>query len=311
MKKAWLRQIEITLMSYKLKRKFIIADYANGKNALNIKISGNKYLSSLKDEFTIEIDNLTYKEVVEIISGQYYEVEIKAGYKELGLKSIFKGSIFYISNKFGNGKTNTIIILCTSNLVAKFGQAKLNLTLNSGINLYAAIKFILKKSGLDNAYIDEDFKNRFLQEVESANKTISNWLDVFTKSNDLVINADSTKGVDVSLWSPYKKDNRIVFLKNDNVLLVGGYPTLNSEGIDLNILPTISLFPGDTIQIDNSILDLSVSSKSEVTSNPAMYLNSEGKYMIYQLSYNLTNRDSEFNVNILAKSRNLINEVIK
>lgn len=307
--KAWIRQIEIILTSNVLKKKVVFgANHNNGQDDLNISVTGKKYLSALKDAFTIRIDNLTYKEIIELISGQYYDVEIKAGYKN-AVHSIFKGSVLYISNNLGDGKTNTVIILCASRLVAAYGQSRLNLSLNSGINLYSAINFIAKYAGINNTYIDEDFKYRFQKNRTEATSTIGSWLDLLSKSNGLVVRSDFTSGADISIWSPYKKDTRLIKLNNSNVILTGGFPTLTSEGIVVHVMPTFNFMPGDTISIDNSLLNIAAETSDEVYENKGFYFDESGNYMIFELEYDLSNRGGNFEVTIEAKARNLITKL--
>lgn len=132
--KAWMRILEVHLTSRLLKRKFIFGTNDDvTDNNLNISITGSKYMSTLKDICTIKIDNLTYDEIIAIIKGQYYDVEVRCGYKDAGSRIIFKGGVLYISNSLNSDKTNTAIILCGSQLVARYGQSRINLTLNSDI----------------------------------------------------------------------------------------------------------------------------------------------------------------------------------
>lgn len=306
---AWKRLLEIDLRSTKRKKQLIIKQKEQG-NSLDITVVGTKYLSVLKDNFKIIIKNLTYKEVLEIIDGEYFEVEIKAGYESTGAKSIFKGSVMYVSNNLEDRKTNEVIILCASKLIAAYGQSRMNLSLNSGINMYSALNYILKRAGIQNSYIDEDFKDRIIKETLNISSSTASWLDAFTKSNNFVSNVDATLGNGVSIWSPYRKDSRIVKVTNKTILLTGGYPTVSSEGVLLSVLPTFNFVPGDTIQIDNSIIDVSIQSQTEITENQALYISTNGRYLIYQLEYNLTNRNDEFSINILAKSKDVIQKII-
>lgn len=302
-KKIWKRVIEITLTSSKLKKKMIL------KNGLYINVIGKKFLSSLKDEFKVDIYNLTYKEIIKIINGEYFDIEIKAGY-ESAIHTIFKGGILGISNDFGDGKTNIVTFLCASTIVAKFGQSKLNLTINSGMNIYSAINFICKRAGINNTYIDEDFKNQTLKQIETANTNISSWLDLFTKNQNYFVQSDSTGKTDISVWSPYRKDKRFIKLSSKLITLTHGFPNLTSDGLEFYILPTFNFMPGDTIQLDNSLINVTIDSKSEIYENKGFYFDESGKYIIYTLEYNLSNRDSGFEVKILCKARNLISKLI-
>lgn len=307
---CWMRDIAVILTSKTLNKQMIFGqNWKQGKEDLDITINGSKYLSGLKDEFTIKIDNLTYNELLELVVGQYYDVEIKCGYRSSGIHTIFKGGVLYISNDIESRKTQSIIILCASKLVAKYGQQRLSLGLNSGINMYSAINFLMRRAGVKNSNVSEEFKNRIIRESEQVSSTINSFIENFTQANNMLINSDSSYGNDVTIWSPYRTDARLYDLTSNVTILVGGYPQLTSDGLSMSVLPSFNFMPGDTIKIDNSIINLGVYSKSEVFSNKGFYLDEDGKYMIFQLSYSLQNRGSEFSVRILAKSRGLMSKI--
>lgn len=304
-KRAWMRELEIILTSEKLKKKMIFGDrWKNGGNDLSIRVTGTKKLSSMQDMFTIKIENLTYSEIVQLIDGQYYDVEIKCGYRNLGKNevfTIFKGGVTYISNELGDRKTNSVRIFCSNNLVAKFSQSRINLTLNSGINMFSALDFISKRSGMSNFSIDESLKNRIINDTTTINTNFSTFIENFTKNNNLVINGDSSYNSDYNVWTP-RVNKRTIVLTDSTVILTGGYPTLTSEGVKIMLMPTFNFMPGDIIKIDNSILDIGITSASEITENVGYYLDKEGKYVITQIGYNLANRSDSFEMSIIAKS---------
>ena len=320
--KVWLRQFEITFISNITKQKMVISDYADGKNTISINITGTKCLTILKDEFTIEINNLTYLQILQLIDGQFYDVEIKVGYKNIGLHSVFKGGIIYISNNLGDRKTNTVIILCGSKFISAYGQSRLNYCLTSGVNMYQAISFLLNKSGIKNFGIDPSFKERILTETVNANSSVASWLDNYITQNQLVANVDYTTNNIVNIWDPFGKSRNVVRLNQNNILLTGGYPRLTSQGLELTILPTQKLSPGDIIEIDNSLINIPIRDRDDLSSALGIYLdnstnvkdviagNTYGQYMIYEIEYNLQNRDADFSLKIIAKSRNLIKKLI-
>lgn len=306
--KAWMRILEITLISETLKKKITFGNnWEKGLNDLNIKVEGSKYLSSMKDRFTVSISNLTYKEITALISGQFYSIEIKAGYRSSPAKTIFKGGVLYISNNLDDGKSNTVVILCASEAIAKYGQTRMNLSYNSGINMYSAISYICKKAGCDssNSYIDEDFKNNILKENEIASGSINSWLDLLCEKKGYVVSTDSTLGSDISIWNPYRRDKRKLVLDNSNVILVGGYPTLDSDGLKLNVLPTISFCPGDTVKIDNTIINIGVTNEDEAYKNLGQFLDEDGNYIIYQVDVNLENRSSTYMYTLHCKAKSI------
>ena len=310
MMKAWMRDLQVSFSSSLMKKKLVFGtQWKQGKEDLAISIEGTKYLSSMKDSFTIRISNLTYGELIQLIKGQYYDIEIKAGYRSKGAETIFKGAVIYMSYEKKSPTTNTVIVLAGSKLVAKYGQSRMNLGLHSGINMYSALKFVCKRAGVLNANIDQSFKNKVIRDVISVQGTAANWIDNFCSSNNLIASSDSSYSNDMTIINPYKTNNRVIKLDSEKVVLVSGYPKLNSDGLSMTVLPTFNFMPADVIVIDNSIIDLSVSSASGKEFNKAAFLDEDGKYLITQLDYSLDNREDSFNVNILAKARSLYSKV--
>ena len=307
--KAWMRDLQVILTSDTMKSSIAFGqEWKKGKNDISIEVKGTKYLSAMKDSFTIRITNLTYSELVQLIIGKYYGIEIKAGYRNRGAQTIFKGAVIYMSYEKQDVTTNTVIILAGSKMVAAYGQSRMNLSLNSGINMYSALKFICRRAGITNANIDEDLKNRVIRDTASSQGTVGSWLESFSTVNNFIVDSDSSYGNDATIISPYRTNNRVIKLDSNKITLVSGYPKLNSDGLSLTILPTFNFMPMDVIVIDNSIIDISVDSSNSKQFNNAMYLDEDGKYLITQIEYDLQNRGDSFNVHILAKARSLYSQ---
>lgn len=305
--KAWMRDLQVILSSSSLKNSVSFGkEWQKGKEDIAIDIDGTKYMSSMKDSFTVRLSNLSYAEVVRLIMGQYYDIEIKAGYRSRGAETIFKGAVIYMSYEKQSATDNTLIILAGSKLVAKYGQSRMNLSLKSGINMQAALKFICKRAGIQNSNVDKSLKERVIRTAFSSQSTINETIDVFASSNSFIINSDSSYGNDITVINPYKSNSRVIELNSDKIVLVNGYPKLNSDGLSMTLLPTFNFMPIDTIVIDNSIIDISTESTSNL--NNSMFLDADGKYMITQLSYKLQNREESFYVNLIAKSRSLFSK---
>lgn len=298
---AWMRYLSIRLTSKLLKKTIT---FESGEHEFNIKVTGTKYLSAIKDNFVVEISNLTYNEIVQMIDGQYEDVEIIAGYLSGNRNTIFNGGLLYISNDIKDRETNTVYLICASKAVAKFGKRRLNLTLNSGINMYSALTFICKRAGISDANIGTEFKVRLLSDGLVCNGAIANILDQISKqSNSWQVNSDSINGSTVNVWDVNRKASRLIKLREDNIMITNGYPTVNSDGLSLAILPTFNFMPGDVIQIDNNLIDISVSSVSEaMEASRATYFDNNGQYMILEETYCLENRGSSFNLSIRARS---------
>lgn len=311
-KKAWKRVLTVTLKSTKFKKAFVFGEnYLEGKDDLYIRANIKKYMSSLKDIATIEIDNITYNEMSQIIMGEFYDVEIRAGYQKGNINKVFSGGVLYLSNKLNPDKTNTLYILCASNLVAKYGQSRINLTLNSGINLYSAIEFICRRAGVPNSNVSTQFKKIFLDEVMNVNDNVGTWIDKLCSNNSSYItNSDSVLENTFSIFDSTKSNSRVIALKNSDILLTGGYPRLTTDGLTLNMLPTFNFICGDIIKIDNSILDISVTTKEEIAKNYAAYFSQKGEYMITEMNYELENRGQTFNLELHCKNRDRISAYI-
>ena len=308
--KAWMRVLRVTLTSRKLKKQMVFGNsqFTTGFD-LAIDVSGYKYLSSLKDNCTVKLTNLTYNEVMQIIVGEFYDVKIEAGYRDSSVQTIFDGGVLYISNAREDATTNTVIILCASKLVARYGQSRINLTLNSGINMYSAIKFGLKRAGISEVTISEQLKKRILSDKENVADSPQSWIDKLTKINDsFCVNADSSVNPNsiVSIFDANRSNARVITLKRDQLDLSSGYPRLTSDGLSMAVLPTFGYMCGDVIKIDNSLIDISVTSKDEISKNYGKYFDEEGCYMIYQIGYTLQNRGSSFSLDLTCKTQSLI-----
>lgn len=312
MKKAWMRELEVILTSEKIKKQKIFgSNWKKGGNDLTISVSGTKRLSSMADKFTIQIENLTYNQILELIDGEYYDVEIKCGYRnkdKTGAFTIFKGGVSYISNVLGDRKSNTVYIFCANKLVAKYGQSRINLTLNSGINMFSALDFISRIAGIKEFNIDESLKNRVNRDTTTISTNFANFIDNFTNNNNLMINGDASYNSDYSVWTP-RSDRKTIVLKDSTFILTGGYPTLNSEGVHIALIPTYNFMPGDVIKVDNSILDIGITSESGISENVGYYLDNENKYVITNIEYDLENRGSNFSIFLLAKSYSYYNQI--
>lgn len=308
--KLWMRDLTVTFDNGKQKITFG-DNRKKGLPNLDIDIVINKYMSPVKDEATIRITNLTYYEVVLLMQGKFTNVEIRAGYKDTGNLPVFKGGVIYISNSLGNRKENTIIILCASELVAKYQSNFLNLSLNSGINIYSALNAICKRANIRDANISPRFKTEFLRNVVTVSSSAPDYFNnLLNKNGDYFTNSDSINGSTFSIYNITKTNGRIIPLSNEFISLLGGYPQLTTEGLRITVTPTFNFMCGDTIKIDKRIINMPVESNSTKNKTIGYFLDEDGLYVIYQMTYNLTNRNSDFSINMLCKSRNRLNKVL-
>lgn len=305
-KVCWMRQIEIRLYSELTNKKIVFGGI--NKNQLSINVKGNKYISALKDKGTCTISNLTYAQISEIILGKYYQIEIWAGYRTQQLQCYFKGEISYISDKIRARRDHECYIIFASKMVASYSQSRMNLTLNSGINLYAAFNYICLTKGINPSHLPQSLKNEFLTEVTQNYGTpatlceqLANNTSTFTLDTDPSVDGGGV--VDCTTFS----DKRFIRLNPNTINFTKGNPTLDSDGLHITVLPTFCFKPGDIIIIDNSILDLSISNAESVPSTfKSNYIDPNGAYMIIELDYNLENRGPNFEINIKARALNII-----
>ena len=309
MKKAWGRRLIITLTSTSFKKKLVFGD--NYENDLQITVNGSKYLSYLKDECIIKITNLTYSEIVQIIQGQFFEVTVQCGYKTTNLTTIFDGGIIYISNEKTDLTSQTVILLCGSKLVARYGQTRINLTLNSGINLYSASKYVTKLAGIRNANISTQLQKKFLDNQMTVNSSVSTWLEKLGTSNgQLIGNSDSSFDAVVSMYDVKNSTSRLITLNNEVISFVNGFPQLTSDGVTFTVLPGFNFVCGDRLKVDNSIIDISTSSRNEASKNYGQFLDTNQIYTVYQINFSLSNRTGNFYLALLCKSNALMKNLI-
>lgn len=297
----WMRKLKITLGNGR--QQFAIGDSDTNVD-LTIDTTVTKIMSPTADSALIKISNLTYKQVIQIITGEFYDVKIECGYRNTGTNLIFKGGVMYIGNELNSDRTNTISILCGSELVAKYGRTRLNLSFTSGINLFSALRFVCRLAGIPNTCISESFKTATVGVINSVSETPAMWIEKLMKYNkNYVANADSSLGATLSLFEASKSGRKIQIA---NELLSGGYPKLTSDGVSLSIFPTINIQPGDTILLDNSIIDISNDNLEE---QMGYYLDMSGEYVVYEVKYTLQNRGSNFSLHLSAKSRSSLSNI--
>ena len=298
---AWMRVLRITFTSQKYNLKMVFT-----QNDLTMKVKGDKYMGCLSDSCTITINNLTYSEIVKLIAGEFYDVVVECGYESGYLQTIFKGGVLYITNSLNDQKTTVTTILCGSDLVARFGQKRMNLSLQSGINIYTAVKYVCERAGIQNSNVSPAFKEKFLHEIMNANDTVGNWIDALARyDNSMISSSDSSLNSTVMIFDSIKDSQKIVQLSRNDLDLSGGYPQLDTSGLTLTVMPTMPFHCGDLIQIDPSIINID----DDGTQNTGIFLDPKGQYMIYQMHYELENRGSQFSVRMLCKSRSLLTNV--
>lgn len=308
-KKAWKRKLIVTLSSSICHRKMVFGDDLT--NNLNISIRGKKRLSTLQDEFTIEIKNLSYDKILELIKNKYFDVKIEAGYETGGIFTVYEGAVLYITNAKDDYNTNTCTILCANKLIAVYGQERMTMSLNSSINMYAALQYICKKAGINNANISDQLKKEILTDQETGSSGVAGWINQITSnSGNILVNTDSSVSNDISIWRKNYRLRGKINLTNQNIIASSGYPRLTNNGVNIKILPTMPILVGDTVSIDNSILDVSVSSSDEIYKNYTNFIDPKGEYIVYSIGYSLENRSRSFYLTLELKTKSLYGEIL-
>ena len=308
--KAWMRLLTVELTSTLTKQKITFGDK---QDDFSIKVNGTKYLSCLKDSCVVTISNLSYTQIVQLTYYKFTQIEVKAGYRTTGSVSIFKGYILSISPKQQSKIENEVYLLCTSKMLGLYNDRLINLSLNSGINMYSALSFIGKYAGIPHSNISESFKNKVITRcINTSGGAASIIEQLVNQGQTYVAQTDNTLDSIITIWDVYRTDKRVMELRKDNIIINHGYPTLSSEGLTLYVLPTFNFMPGDVIKIDNAIIDISTSSIEEVKSTPskAVYMDEFGEYMIYQVEYSFENRGETFELKLTCKKKDLLKGVV-
>ena len=316
MNNLWMRVLKVHLTSTKLKKTVTFGDqYLLGKHDYHIQCNIYKYMSGLSDACTIKIDNLNYSDLILLIKGEFYDVEIECGYRTGNVASVFKGGVLSITQKLGNLKTSTAYILCTSKALAKFGQSRLNLAFNSGINMYSAIEYACRRAGIKDANISSQLKKELLQANSSSNTNVTNFLQAIVNTNStFMMNTDASNGGStISIFNALKSDMQIINVDKKNIIFDGGFPTLTNDGATISLFPTFSFKPGQTIHVDNDIFDIHVGASGNASTlmqslskNYSYYLDTEGYYFVMEVTYTLDNRGDSFIAELKCKSRSLL-----
>lgn len=292
----------------------IAGNYNPSGNNFNIKISGSKYLATLKDKGTISIWNLEYDTIALIMAAELYRIEIKIGYDSLSsMITIAKGEISYISQKIHNKHDIETYISFASEYVARFSQNRINFNINSGVNLYSMLNYLFFEHGGATPILSSNLKSIVLDNVYNnygkpatiINSVIDNLNGEYQISTD-----GSLDGNVISVTNLSEK--RLIKINPNQISIANGNPTVTSNGLQISIFPTFNFVPGDVLQIDNSLIDISsgTNTAESITSTfNQNYLDANGCYMIQQIDYIFENRGNTFILNIKARALSLFQSI--
>ena len=305
---SWMRILKIKLSNDNGEVIEYIDDSSG--NGLNISVQGHKYLSAIKDDCTVTISNLTYSDVVRLISGKFYNITVTCGYRTSGVNTIFDGGILYVSNKINTDRSNDVIFICASQFVARAGQKRINLSPKSGVNYYSLIQYLNDRNLNINMNVSESLKEEKLETSMSENTTLTNWITLLLSEKlEYGVNVDATEGYSLSIFNIINDERKVHNISNSMINLSEGFPRLSTNGVSFSVMPTKNYHCGDIVKIDNSLINMAVTNKNDAYNYYGNYLDQNGEYMIYEIDFDLENRGQAFNIEINAKSLNLLKQV--
>lgn len=337
-----MRRLRVTLISDELEREVVFGDAAavmreRGEDYgsappddVSISISGSKYLTAQKDEFTIKISNIPTVaggegdaplSVICSIEKPYRYAAVYAGYGDQMMRVFLGYIVTATSKRSGNGVTNELILVCSAN--ATYGNLTgRSFTLKKGTSVYQALTFAAKMTKVQPISIDRSLKHNFLKSDTSFDGTIFSMLVALqNRDYEILCHTDFSSGVKVKVWKGRTTASRKYALDRQSVLIVGGYPNIEDQGVVLTTLPIFNYIPGDEITIDASLFDIPIESLSSYESSPQPYhylgeltLDEEtgayyGTFLIYELRYALQNRGGDFSVEIKGYAKSLYSAI--
>ena len=317
--KTWIRLLYVTFYNEDNTYSVTIGKTTDDSKKPAIVVTGNKYLSLVKDNFTIKIYNLPYKNLIDIMERKLFRVQIYAGYlnnqdpTNFEAKKLFDGGVINIVNDKRDWRDNVATFVCASRFVAKAQEWRCNITFASGINLYSAINYIGSRAGMTNMNISNDFKYRFKSAVSSAESTPISYLDeISNEDNQYFFNSDGSEDSEITAVNVGNQALRIIDIEASKGMIIGDAPELTSSGLTWESLPVYNYMPGDLCKIDNSLINLASGADtfSGAQSTPnAVYMSKQGYYYIFDLSYNLSNTNGQFMIKLHCKSKYLFDNV--
>lgn len=316
MVKIWTRVLYLVFKNDETNESLVIGKTIDDTKKPRIEITGTKYMSSVKDNFKIQVYNMTYVQMYTIQKRQLWHIEIYAGYLNgqnyfnFTAPKIYDAYLFNMLNSKKDYKDNVVTFMCASKLVAKAQQFRLQVSFQSGVNLYSMIKYIGEKADMTNMKVSESFKDTFASDVASCDSSASSYLEKISEANNnCFMSTDSTSDSELSVFdlSDESRDRTTILINPSKGMLIDT-PEINSSGLTFSSLPVLNYLIGDTIKIDNSLINLAqgqdnYSSSTKVPN--AVYINGDGLYYIWQIDYSLTNADGDFKLTLTCKNKEM------
>lgn len=318
--KTWMRILYVTFSKWDDNKAIVYGKTWDDSKKPRIEVTGTKYLSTIKDNFTIRIYNLPYDEVLKIQLEKKFHVCIYAGYvgdqpygNFVGEK-IFDGGLINITSNKGNFKDQITSFVCASRTIAQQQEYRLNISLCSGMNMYSAINYICNISGIKRVSISDEYKYRFLKEIQSSSNSVTSYVDYLSQTNnDQLVIADSSTGSELS-FATSNSSKEVIVLDPRTGMVINNQPEITSAGVTWESLPIRNYTCGSLVKIDPSYLNVSSGQDNKdsfINGAPnTYYISSSGLYYISQLDYTLSNSSGSFEIKITAKSKDLYDTAI-
>lgn len=317
--KTWIRILYVTFSKWDSSETTVYGKTFDDSKKPQIEITGTKYLSAIKDTFTIKIYNMSYDEILKIQLEKKFHVCIYAGYvgdqayNNFVGEKIFDGGLINVTSNKSNFKDQITSFVCASRTIARQQEYRLNITLCSGMNMYSAINYICDLSGIKRVSISDEYKYRFLKEIQSSSNSVTSYVDYLSQANnDQLVISDSSTGSELS-FSTSNSSQEYTILDPSKGMVINGQPEITSSGVTWESLPIKNYTCGSLIKIDPSYLNVSSGqdNKDSVISGApnTYYISSSGLYYITQLDYTLSNTSGSFQIKITAKAKDLYETV--
>lgn len=302
----WMRYLYIEFINDNGKV-FSIGGY---DDSLAIEVTGTKTLASVGDTASIVIYNLPMLDSLKLVQQGYTKnVRIYCGYYNTNKIKIFDGGVTYTEEGKNDKNTSILKIECANRLISDKFQTKISLPLNSGLNMYRAIEEVEAAFGISGQIeIDDCLNEDSLKGDLSRYDTLRGWLEAVIESSSLDRNyalSTSSKSALSKIMGYKKIGSGDTYVINTRDVNLQGFPTVSYEGLKIVLSPIYDMSPGDIISIDNTI-QATISTLNSANTGylgNAVYFDKDGLYNIRQMTYNLSNRSDEFNVEVLAMSK--------
>lgn len=278
-----------------------------------IRISGGKKMSMLQDKGTIEISNMSYDTIAQIINFKLYKIEINVGYENGNFFTIAKGEVSYIQQKIKANRDVTLYIMYASEFVARWSQSRINYSIRSGINVYDMLNYLFIREGIPKTNLSKELKSLTLSNIQADNQKMSTVIEQALASSNTGFCLSTDSSFDNAVVSVTDLKGKKAFVIDPNMININnGNPTISSSGLAISFFPVYDFCPGDVIKIENRIIDTSsgmTDAESVISTFNANYIDQNGCYLIREVNYTFENRGDNFFLDCKAIALSVISGI--